>query len=136
MGLGMHFYKLPDRLDSFQSVPRTPRHVHPPHHIQPYTHRVNHRTSAEDEEDALTPLEMPDGSTRFTANWLPVDPTGGFTIDSPSVSASASAMKFGYGHGYGYGQQDHAYGYGYADGDLSMEFSKEAFIQMPAPAPV
>ncbi|RDW70687.1 uncharacterized protein DSM5745_08198 [Aspergillus mulundensis] len=35
-------------------------------------------------ETNLTPLEMPDGSTRFTANWLPVDPQGGFTIRSPS----------------------------------------------------
>ncbi|PKX89828.1 uncharacterized protein P174DRAFT_464227 [Aspergillus novofumigatus IBT 16806] len=133
MGLGMHFYNLPDRLDS---CPRPPRHIHPPlphhHHL---SHRgVNHRTSAaEDEEDALTPLEMPDGSTRFTANWLPVDPTGGFTIDSP-VSASASRMEFGYPYSYGH-PQDH-YGYAYADADLSMEFSKEAFIQMPAPAPV
>ncbi|BCS18863.1 uncharacterized protein APUU_11691A [Aspergillus puulaauensis] len=33
---------------------------------------------------SLTPLEMPDGSTRFTANWLPVDPQGGFTIRSPA----------------------------------------------------
>jgi hypothetical protein len=75
---------------------------------------------------------MPDGSTRFTANWLPVDPTGGFTIDSSSVSASASAMEFGYPSGHGYGHPDHAYGYGYGD-PISMEFSKEAFIQMPAP---
>ena len=28
-------------------------------------------------------LEMPDGSTRLTANWLPVDPEVGFTIDVP-----------------------------------------------------
>ncbi|OJK01239.1 hypothetical protein ASPACDRAFT_58966 [Aspergillus aculeatus ATCC 16872] len=35
--------------------------------------------------EGLTPLEMPDGSTRFTANWLPVDPEGGFTIRDPSV---------------------------------------------------
>ncbi|GIK02032.1 hypothetical protein Aspvir_006075 [Aspergillus viridinutans] len=132
-----HFYKLPDRLDSSQSVPRPPRHVHhsppPPHHhyTHPHPHRVNNTTHREeDEADALTPLEMPDGSTRFTANWLPVDPTGGFTIDSHSVSASASAMEFGYGHG----QHDHAYSYGHADRDpISMEFSKEAFIQMPAP---
>ncbi|RAL11984.1 uncharacterized protein BO97DRAFT_478105 [Aspergillus homomorphus CBS 101889] len=34
--------------------------------------------------EGLTPLEMPDGSTRFTANWLPVDPEGGFTIRDPS----------------------------------------------------
>ncbi|KAL6237133.1 hypothetical protein BDW75DRAFT_249409 [Aspergillus navahoensis] len=35
-------------------------------------------------ETSLTPLEMPDGTTRFTANWLPVDPEGGFTIRPPS----------------------------------------------------
>lgn len=140
MDMGMHFYKLPDRLDSSSSSsssPRPPR-LHRPHHhpTQPSLHRINHRASAAaDDEDALTPLEMPDGSTRFTANWLPVDPTGGFTIDSPE-SASASAMGVGDPYGHGYSPQDRAYGYGYAEGDLAMEFSKEAFIQMPAPAPV
>lgn len=140
MDMGMHFYKLPDRLDSSSSSsssPRPPR-LHRPHHhpTQPSLHRINHRASAAaDDEDALTPLEMPDGSTRFTANWLPVDPTGGFTIDSPE-SASASAMDVGDPYGHGYSPQDRAYGYGYAEGDLAMEFSKEAFIQMPAPAPV
>ncbi|RHZ57462.1 uncharacterized protein CDV56_100868 [Aspergillus thermomutatus] len=123
----LHFYKLPDRLDSippsFQSVQRHQRHVH---HPPP---RVN---SHHDDEaaDTLTPLEMPDGSTRFTANWLPVDPTGGFTIgfEDVSVSQSASAMEFG-SHGYGYGQ---AHGVGDGYDPVSMEFSKEAFIQMPA----
>ncbi|BCR96884.1 uncharacterized protein AKAW2_30203A [Aspergillus luchuensis] len=38
------------------------------------------------EENGLTPLEMPDGSTRFTANWLPVDPEGGFTIRAPPTA--------------------------------------------------
>ncbi|KAL4748832.1 hypothetical protein BDW72DRAFT_179362 [Aspergillus terricola var. indicus] len=38
-------------------------------------------------ETSLTPLEMPDGTTRFTANWLPVDPEGGFTIRPPSHHA-------------------------------------------------
>ena len=41
------------------------------------------------EDDCLTPLEMPDGSTRLTSNWLPVDPEGGFTIAdtrTPSVT--------------------------------------------------
>lgn len=141
MDMGMHFYKLPDRLDSSSSSssssPRPPR-LHRPHHhpTQPSPRRINHRASAAaNDEDALTPLEMPDGSTRFTANWLPVDPTGGFTIDSPE-SASASAMDVGDPYGHGYSPQDRAYGYGYAEGDLAMEFSKEAFIQMPAPAPV
>lgn len=36
--------------------------------------------------DCLTPLEMPDGSTRLTANWLPVDPEGGFTIAHPDMT--------------------------------------------------
>lgn len=41
------------------------------------------------EADGLTPLEMPDGSMRLTANWLPVDPEGGFTIsdDGPRTSS-------------------------------------------------
>lgn len=39
-------------------------------------------THPTEEEDSLTPLEMPDGSTRWTANWLPVDPGAGFMIDS------------------------------------------------------
>ncbi|CAK38948.1 hypothetical protein CBS63078_7261 [Aspergillus niger] len=38
------------------------------------------------DENGLTPLEMPDGSTRFTANWLPVDPEGGFTIRAPPTA--------------------------------------------------
>ena len=33
-------------------------------------------------EDCFIPLEMPDGSTRLTSNWLPVDPEAGFTIGS------------------------------------------------------
>ncbi|KAK1145056.1 hypothetical protein N8T08_004485 [Aspergillus melleus] len=45
---------------------------------------------ASDEDEGLTPLEMPDGSTRFTANWLPVDPQGGFTIGSPEKPRSAA----------------------------------------------
>ncbi|KAJ5754103.1 uncharacterized protein N7511_008256 [Penicillium nucicola] len=51
------------------------------------THRM-------DEEDALTPLEMPDGSTRFTSNWLPVDPDAGFTIGSPGLPGHGDEMHF------------------------------------------
>lgn len=40
------------------------------------------------EDDDLTPLEMPDGSTRLTANWLPVDPEGGFTIAEPGMQTA------------------------------------------------
>ena len=47
--------------------------------------------AASDDDEGLTPLEMPDGSTRFTANWLPVDPQGGFTIGSPEKPRSAGA---------------------------------------------
>lgn len=39
-------------------------------------------SSGEDEDNYPTILEMPDGSTRRTSNWLPVDPQAGFTIDS------------------------------------------------------
>jgi hypothetical protein len=36
----------------------------------------------EEQDEHLTPLEMPDGSTRLTGNWLPVDPVAGFTFDT------------------------------------------------------
>lgn len=39
-------------------------------------------SSGEDEDDYQTTLEMPDGSTRRTSNWLPVDLQAGFTIGS------------------------------------------------------
>lgn len=44
--------------------------------------------SGEDEHDYQTTLEMPDGSTRRTSNWLPVDPKAGFTIGSHSRKRS------------------------------------------------
>ncbi|KAL4999339.1 hypothetical protein BDV10DRAFT_57670 [Aspergillus recurvatus] len=47
-------------------------------------HAPRHLASRDAKETSLTPLEMPDGTTRFTANWLPVDPQGGFTIRPPS----------------------------------------------------
>ncbi|KAJ5541827.1 hypothetical protein N7494_006903 [Penicillium frequentans] len=37
-----------------------------------------------DDEVCPTMLEMPDGSSRKTSNWLPVDPEAGFTIGSCS----------------------------------------------------
>ncbi|KAJ5924255.1 hypothetical protein N7466_008442 [Penicillium verhagenii] len=37
-----------------------------------------------EDEDFPTMLEMPDGSSRKTSNWLPVDPEAGFTIGSSS----------------------------------------------------
>jgi len=40
--------------------------------------------SGQDEYGYPTTLEMPDGSTRRTSNWLPVDPQAGFTIGSHS----------------------------------------------------
>ncbi|KAE8383744.1 hypothetical protein BDV26DRAFT_326 [Aspergillus bertholletiae] len=48
---------------------------------------------ARDQEDIFTPLEMPDGSTRFTSNWLPVDPSGGFTI-CPDPLAGMTSEAF------------------------------------------
>lgn len=40
-----------------------------------------------DEEHFPTMLEMPDGSSRKTSNWLPVDPQAGFTIGSCAYPA-------------------------------------------------
>lgn len=40
------------------------------------------RRHSQIDEECLTPLEMPDGSTRMTSNWLPVDPEAGFAIGS------------------------------------------------------
>lgn len=45
-------------------------------------------------EDCFTPLEMPDGSTRLTSNWLPVDPEAGFTIAAPEEEFQD--MKFAF----------------------------------------
>lgn len=41
--------------------------------------------SGEEEDDYPTTLEMPDGSTRRTSNWLPVDPQAGFTIGCHTI---------------------------------------------------
>ncbi|KAJ5670825.1 uncharacterized protein N7477_006188 [Penicillium maclennaniae] len=41
----------------------------------------------EDEDGYPTTLEMPDGSTRRTSNWLPVDPQAGFTINSHAIAS-------------------------------------------------
>jgi hypothetical protein len=38
---------------------------------------------------------MPDGSTRFTSNWLPVDPDAGFTIGSSAMPGFGDEMHFG-----------------------------------------
>ncbi|KAI9931412.1 hypothetical protein ASPWEDRAFT_169743 [Aspergillus wentii DTO 134E9] len=57
-----NFYSLPDGFP--RSTPRQP-------------------LASDNTEDCLTPLEMPDGTTRLTSNWLPVDPEGGFTIGGP-----------------------------------------------------
>ncbi|KAF7597394.1 hypothetical protein BBP40_006337 [Aspergillus hancockii] len=58
-----------------------------------------------DEDDLFTPLEMPDGSTRFTSNWLPVDPEGGFTIGMPSDYADYSGDGAGFDPMAGIGRE-------------------------------
>lgn len=76
-----NFYGLPD-------MPTTPA---PPNEAatQP-KHRASTAHNRAPEDDDLTPLEMPDGSTRLTANWLPVDPEGGFIIAEPGVESAAN----------------------------------------------
>ncbi|KAJ5963969.1 uncharacterized protein N7479_003845 [Penicillium vulpinum] len=51
-------------------------------HGQPHSVSSPHRRYSRTDEECLTPLEMPDGSTRMTSNWLPVDPDAGFAIGS------------------------------------------------------
>ncbi|KAJ6101545.1 hypothetical protein N7499_001175 [Penicillium canescens] len=74
--------------DHAQSQCQTQAHTSPRRYSEYSTHRV-------DEEEALTPLEMPDGSTRFTSNWLPVDPDAGFTIGLSGVPGFGDEMHFG-----------------------------------------
>lgn len=45
----------------------------------------------------LTPLEMPDGTTRLTANWLPVDPEGGCTIGGDTMNPPDETSPFSLG---------------------------------------
>ncbi|KAI9368600.1 hypothetical protein BJX61DRAFT_208687 [Aspergillus egyptiacus] len=65
----------------------------------------------------LTPLEMPDGTTRFTANWLPVDPHGGFTIRCPPLE---SGEHPGWDLMPGF-HPDHALDYNYRNAFISLE---------------
>ena len=53
------------------------------------THALSPNKTQED--DWFTPLEMPDGSTRMTSNWLPVDSTAGFTIGSHGHHSACDA---------------------------------------------
>ncbi|KAL4952158.1 hypothetical protein BDW69DRAFT_168319 [Aspergillus filifer] len=71
-------------------------------------------------ENSLTPLEMPDGTTRFTANWLPVDPQGGFTIRPPAYhSMNIDPELVDYLAPY---PQDHSHhNYNYRNAFISIE---------------
>ncbi|GLI82059.1 hypothetical protein PoHVEF18_010459 [Penicillium ochrochloron] len=55
-----------------------------------YSHSSHHF----EEEEYPTTLEMPDGSTRRTSNWLPVDASAGFTIgaDQPGPAQGEHEM--------------------------------------------
>ncbi|KAL3456478.1 hypothetical protein BJX64DRAFT_294028 [Aspergillus heterothallicus] len=72
-----YFSPLPIHIQSRDHAP-----VIGPHSASDNNHPQN--MAHAEGKTSLTPLEMPDGSTRFTANWLPVDPQGGFTIRPPA----------------------------------------------------
>ncbi|KAL5332406.1 hypothetical protein BJX70DRAFT_384219 [Aspergillus crustosus] len=112
-------YQLPDASDN---VNNSTTGYLPPIHFQSRDHvaavvphsadmKAQHRAQS-GRKSNLTPLEMPDGSTRFTANWLPVDPQGGFTIRPPASQHPAEMdleMMMDYhtplhhdGHNYNY----------------------------------
>ncbi|KAB8072691.1 hypothetical protein BDV29DRAFT_176853, partial [Aspergillus leporis] len=63
-----------------------------PLHSEDKPHEEN--KEEDDDNDLFTPLEMPDGSTRFTSNWLPVDPEGGFTIGMPDYGNGSAGPGF------------------------------------------
>lgn len=78
-----HFYSLPGGL---------PLAGNPYPNNYPLDHREQESLASGKrvpEDECLTPLEMPDGSTRLTSNWLPVDPEGGFTIADIGISSVA-----------------------------------------------
>ncbi|KAL4889992.1 hypothetical protein BDV59DRAFT_204798 [Aspergillus ambiguus] len=80
------FYSLPDAF-AFQ-----PSSFYPP---QPQQQQQQQQQQQAAGKEGLTPLEMPDGSTRFTANWLPVDPEGGFTIHAmPSTHRAPCDLEY------------------------------------------
>lgn len=54
-------------------------------HVQTHSLSSPHRRQSRIDDECLAPLEMPDGSTRMTSNWLPVDPDAGFAIGSSMV---------------------------------------------------
>lgn len=63
------------------------------HTVSPH-HSLNFPTHRYPTNNDFTPLEMPDGSTRLTSNWLPVDCDAGFTIGS-AASADDDIAAFG-----------------------------------------
>ncbi|KAE8151649.1 hypothetical protein BDV25DRAFT_138675 [Aspergillus avenaceus] len=71
--------------DELGSLPELELSQGPGQHKRRRSTTVDSQSTVED----LTPLEMPDGSTRFTANWLPVDPSGGFTIGMPEDKSAS-----------------------------------------------
>ncbi|KAJ5194314.1 hypothetical protein N7491_001651 [Penicillium cf. griseofulvum] len=58
--------------------------------VQTHTLSSPHQYS---DEECLTPLEMPDGTTRMTSNWLPVDPDAGFAIGSMSMNEDVAPFQ-------------------------------------------
>ncbi|KAL2802235.1 hypothetical protein BJX63DRAFT_415616 [Aspergillus granulosus] len=93
-------------------------------HSASSSNNSNPQTKAHTEgKNSLTPLEMPDGSTRFTANWLPVDPQGGFTIRPPAQPMHFMELdplidyETHFDHGHAHGRNS----YNYRDAFISIE---------------
>ncbi|KAL2868788.1 uncharacterized protein BJX67DRAFT_379735 [Aspergillus lucknowensis] len=70
----------------------------------------------------LTPLEMPDGSTRLTANWLPVDPQGGLTIRPPTQHfMTLDPLMMDVEGSHFHPDYDQGHHYNYRDAFISIE---------------
>ncbi|PTU23540.1 hypothetical protein P175DRAFT_0491890 [Aspergillus ochraceoroseus IBT 24754] len=78
----MHTQAAIDPVAAAVHIAPTPTPI-PHHHHHHQKKRKQYETNDPDDDEHLIPLEMPDGTTRFTSNWLPVDPQGGFTIPPP-----------------------------------------------------
>ncbi|KAL3496527.1 hypothetical protein BJX62DRAFT_101762 [Aspergillus germanicus] len=119
-----HFFPPPIHTQSHDHAPAAGTVVGVPHSASMSESKAHAEGNlGKSKKNNLTPLEMPDGSTRFTANWLPVDPQGGFTIRPPVQHMHFMDLDpmmefdthFDHGHGHGRGN------YNYRDAFISIE---------------
>lgn len=75
-------------------ISRSPPSVSATSSLFPQSSPGGYSSQATEDEDWFNTLEMPDGSTRRTSNWLPVDSTAGFVIGSRSSRSDHDTTSF------------------------------------------